>query len=171
MTLKNDGGDSNSGEDDLEGDENDIRRIVESTLVYNGPRTTNFCSLPVQKFKKSTECSGLLLSSPTQTFKRLFCDKVFNLIIKQTNIYGRQNNAKAGDMTRWTDITKSQSAKFIGINIIMRYCRNYSIDFYWSTDESLGNERILRQCRVTALKKSWEMGIWSITQLQRNRIN
>ena len=116
---ESDGEGSNSDEDDSEGDENDNRTTLESALVYNGPWTTNFCPPPVQEFQKLTKCLGVLPSSPTQTFKRLFCDEVFNRILEQTNIYGRQNNTKAGDMTRWIDITKSQLAKFIGINIIM----------------------------------------------------
>ncbi|CAF3400621.1 unnamed protein product, partial [Rotaria sp. Silwood2] len=137
-----DGECSSSDEDDSDDDENDNKAMLQSSLIYNAPWTTNFCPRSVREFQKSRKCFDVLPSSSIQTFKRLFCDKVFNLILEQTNIYGRQNNAKAGDMTRWIDITKSQLEKFIGINIIMGYCRNPSIDSYWSTDESFRNERI-----------------------------
>ena len=150
---ESDGERSTSDEDDSEGDDNDSRTTLESSLVYNGPWTTNFCSPPVQEFQKSTKCLGVRPSSPTQTFKRLFCDEVFNLILEQTDIYGRQNNAKAGDMTRWIDITKAQLAKFNGINIIMGYCRNPSIDSYWSTNESFRNERITTSMPRNSFKK------------------
>ncbi len=54
-------------------------------------------------------------------------------------------------MIRWIDITKSQLEKFIGINIIMGYCKNPLIDTYWSTDGSFRNERI--SMSMSAAKK------------------
>ncbi|CAF4207947.1 unnamed protein product [Rotaria sordida] len=123
-----DGGGSGSDEDDSEDYKCDNRAVLQSSLVYNCPWTTNFCHPPVQEFQKSRKCFGVLPSSPTQTIKSLFCDKAFNLILEQTNIYGRQKYARAGDVSCWVDITESQLKKFIGINIIMRYCRNPSID-------------------------------------------
>ncbi|CAF3819168.1 unnamed protein product, partial [Rotaria sp. Silwood1] len=108
-----DGECSSSDEDDSDDDENDNKAMLQSSLIYNASWTTNFCPRSVREFQKSRKCFDVLPSSSIQTFKRLFCDKVFNLILEQTNIYGRQNNAKAGDMTRWIDITKSQLEKFI----------------------------------------------------------
>ncbi len=45
-------------------------------------------------------------------------------------------------LMNWFDITKPQLEKFIGINIIMGYCKNLSMESYWSTDGSFRNERI-----------------------------
>jgi hypothetical protein len=106
-------------------DEDGNRTALQSSLVYNCLWTANFCLRPVQECQTSRKCSSVILSSPIQTFKRLLYE-VFNLIIfEQSNM---------GDMIRWVDITKSQLEKFIGINIIMGYCKNLSMDCYWSTD-------------------------------------
>ncbi|CAF1640301.1 unnamed protein product, partial [Didymodactylos carnosus] len=139
---ESDEGDTEDDKNGSESDEDGKRATIQFSLIYNCPWTTNFRFPPVQKFRKSRKCSKVLPSSPTQTFKRLFCNKVFNLILEQTNIYGRQKCAKGGDVIRWIDIEKSQLEKFIGINIIMGYCKNPSIDSYWSTDESFRNGRI-----------------------------
>jgi hypothetical protein len=56
-------------------------------------------------------------------------------------------------MIRWVDITKSQLEKFIGINIIMGYCKNPSIDSYWSTGASFRNERISMSMPCKTFKK------------------
>ncbi len=137
------------GEDDSEGDENDSKggevgniTTLLSSLVTNCPWTVNFCPPPSQEFQSSRKCYDVLPSSPVETFRRLFCDKMFNLILEQTNIYGREKCGKAADMIDWTDITKAELEQFLGINIIMGYCRNPSIDSYWSTDASFRNEKI-----------------------------
>ena len=42
---------------------------------------------------------------------------------------------------------------FLGINIIMGYCKNPSIDSYWSSDASLRNERISTSMSCKAFKR------------------
>jgi hypothetical protein len=79
-------------------DEDGNRTALQSSLVYNCLWTANFCPRLVQECQTSRKRSGVILSSPIQTFKRLFCNEVFNLILEQSNIYGRQKCGPAGDM-------------------------------------------------------------------------
>ncbi|CAF1397289.1 unnamed protein product, partial [Rotaria sp. Silwood1] len=141
--------DSQGGENDSELDDDDSKgeevgniTTLLSSLVTNCPWTVNFSPPSAQEFQSSRKCYDILPSSSTQTFRRLFCDKVFNLILEQTNLYGREKCEKAGGMIDWTNITTAELEQFLGINIIMGYCRNPSIDSYWSTDASLRNEKI-----------------------------
>ena len=94
----------------------------------------------MEEFQLSKKCYNILPASPTQTFRRLFCDQVFNLILKQTSFHGRQKYEKAD--INWTDTIKVELKQFLAINIIMRYCRNPSIDFYWSSGKSSRNEKV-----------------------------
>jgi hypothetical protein len=84
-------------EDDSKGDEDSNRIPLQSSLVYNCPQTANFSPRTVREFQALRKCSVVLPSSPVQTFKRLFCDEVFNLILEQSNIYGREKCEQAGD--------------------------------------------------------------------------
>ncbi|CAF1192981.1 unnamed protein product, partial [Didymodactylos carnosus] len=62
--------------------------------------------------------------------------------------------AKGGDVIRWIDIEKSQLEKFIGINIIMGYCKNPSIDSHWPVLKHLYND-----ANDTTLKRDCELVI------------
>ncbi|CAF0892465.1 unnamed protein product [Didymodactylos carnosus] len=145
--------DSGDDDGDSEDDEGGNEAALQSSLVYNCPWTTDFHPPPARAFHKSRKCVGVSSSSPIQTFRRLFCDQVFNLILEQTNIYERQKYAKARDAKPGIDITRSELEKFIGVNIIMGYCRHPSIDSYWSTDESFRNERISKSMPCKTFKR------------------
>ena len=79
--------DDGYSEDNSEDDEDGNVAALQSSLVYNCPWATDFYPPPAQAFHKSRKCVGVPSASPIQTFRRLFCDKVFNLILEQTKIY------------------------------------------------------------------------------------
>ncbi|CAF1505516.1 unnamed protein product [Adineta ricciae] len=130
-------------ENDFEDDYEDKNSPSSSTQsVFRSSWTSDFHRSSAQQFHPSKKRSDVVPTSPLQTFRRVFCDRVLNLILEQTNIYGKQKYQKAGSMKDLIDITKVQLEQFLGINIIMGYCRNPSIDSYWSTNASLRNEKI-----------------------------
>lgn len=117
---------------------------MESPFLSSSRKT-----IPIIKKK----CANVIPPTPIQTFRRFFSDEVFDLILEQSNIYGRRKYQQANDINNWIDITKSELEKFLGINIIMGYCKNPSIDSYWSSDASLRNERISTSMSCKAFKR------------------
>lgn len=52
---------------------------------------------------------------PVAHFKKFFSDKVFDLIVTQTNLYAEQQNIN------WQPVDKQEISAFLGILIIMGY--------------------------------------------------
>ncbi|CAF3256151.1 unnamed protein product [Rotaria sp. Silwood2] len=120
--------DSECDEDNSNDDsESDSSPTLLPSSVSRCPWTVHFHPPPAQQFQSSRKCSGVLPSSPIQTFRRLFSDDVINLIRQQANIYGTQKCQKSENKTNGTDVTKAEIEQFLGINIIMGYCRNPSV--------------------------------------------
>ena len=131
-----------SNENESEDEEVDSITTLLAAVPSDCSWTKHFRPLIVHEFQPSKKCNNVLPSSPTQTFRRLFSDQIFDLILEQTNIYGREKYEKVENTISWTDVTQAELEQFLGINIIMGYSRNPSIDSYWSTDASLRNEKI-----------------------------
>ena len=75
---------------------------------------------------------------PIDSFSKFICQDVIQLIIDQTNIYGRQRCIqKGGDATDWKDIDENQMYAFIGILFVMGFHKLPRIRDYWSQDRNL----------------------------------
>ena len=80
---------------------------LQPSLVYNCPWATDLCPPSVRASHRSSKCVCVSSPSPSQTFRRLFCGKVFTLILEQTNIYERQKYPKARDAKRAIGVSRS----------------------------------------------------------------
>ena len=114
--------DSSEGNDNSSDDE-----INENTWDwdYNAPK---------RKLKSFNDKSNILHQNgfkfrPIDAFMLLFTEELLELIWKQTNIYGQQENK-----INWTSVSISDIKKWIAINILMGYHKLPSYRNYWSTD-------------------------------------
>ena len=74
---------------------------------------------------------------PINVFRNFFCDKVINMIVEQTNLYGKQKFHRRHDGENWIDITRNEIEAFIGMNVIMGFHKLPSYRHYWNNDENL----------------------------------
>lgn len=86
---------------------------------------------------------------PVAHFDNFFCDKVFDLIVMQTNLYAEQTKPNG-----WVPVTRSEIRAFLGILIIIGYHILPSIDLYWSTDPRFRVSEVADVMSVNASKVS-----------------
>ncbi|XP_046806455.1 piggyBac transposable element-derived protein 3-like [Lucilia cuprina] len=80
---------------------------------------------------KENICSKLSNHSPLQLFQLFYDNEVFDLIIKETNIYAGQNNTDF-------QLDEVMLKRFIGILLLSGYHTLPSVPDYWSSKPSLG---------------------------------
>ena len=69
--------------------------------------------------------------TPINAFKLLFTDQLFELVWKQTNIYGKQKHG-----TTWVPVAINEIKRWIGLNILMGYHTLPSYKHYWSSNRN-----------------------------------
>jgi hypothetical protein len=74
--------------------------------------------------------------TPVSVFRTFFTEEILNLIIHQTNIYGkgkkRNNNQKK--TSNWKDVSKKEIESFLGLIILMGINNLPHMKLYWSKD-------------------------------------
>lgn len=143
---------SDSGESDSESNESsDLTRSddnsndsEDSSDDGNNETVWNWnYSIPKKRVKLFNDGSNTLYQQifqfrPIDCFMLLFTEELFQLICRQTNIYGKQNR------TNWTCISIVEIKKWIAINILMGYHKLPSYRNYWSKDTNF-NVPIIRE--------------------------
>ncbi|GBP31508.1 PiggyBac transposable element-derived protein 4 [Eumeta japonica] len=74
---------------------------------------------------------------PIRHFEKNFTQDVFELIVRETNLYASQNN-----ILGWTEIDIKELKAFFGIIIIMGYNILPSMELYWSSDPAFRVDEI-----------------------------
>ena len=90
----------------------------------------------------------LQTDGPLQFFCRFFHNDLFQLLVKQTNLYAAQRH-----LHHWKDITESELKAFIGILIAMGLHGVPSVDMVWSSDPLFCVQPIASVMTVKRLKK------------------
>ena len=74
---------------------------------------------------------------PLEFFCRFFDDDLFDLLVKQTNLYARQNKIR-----HWEDATIVELKAFLGILIAMGLHHVPTVDLFWSSDPKFRMDRL-----------------------------
>ena len=71
---------------------------------------------------------------PVSVFKTLFTEEILNLIIDQTNIYGKgkKQSSNQRKTRKWKDVSKKEMESFLGLVILMGINDLPNIKLYWS---------------------------------------
>ena len=80
-------------------------------------------------------------TTPIAVFRSFFTEEVFNLIVEQTNIYGRQKFQRSRQNTndRWQDVEIEDIELFLGIITVMGINELPRMKLYWSRDNIFHN--------------------------------
>lgn len=80
-------------------------------------------------------------TTPTAVFRSFFTEEIFDLIIEQTNIYGRHKFQQKGQNTRdrWKDVELKDIESFLGIIIVMGINDLPRMKLYWSKENVFRN--------------------------------
>jgi hypothetical protein len=114
---------SDDSSNDSENSSNDENNESTWNWNYNIPRKI----LKSFNDKSNTLHQHNFKLRPIDCFMLLFTEQLFELIWRQTNIYGQQNRKN------WTSINIIEIKKWIAINILMGYHKLPSYTNYWST--------------------------------------
>jgi len=125
---------SDDTSDDSENSSNDENSESTWNWNYNIPRKI----LKSFNDKSNTLHQHNFKLRPIDCFMLLFTEQLFELIWRQTNIYGQQNRKN------WTSINIIEIKKWFAINIFMGYHKLPSYRNYWSTDVNF-NVPIVRE--------------------------
>ncbi|CAF3595276.1 unnamed protein product [Rotaria sp. Silwood1] len=79
---------------------------------------------------------------PIYIFNKFFTQDVFDLIVKQTNIYGKQKSLEREPASNWQKVDEKIIRSFLGILIIMGLHRLPRITDYWSRNKIFYTEVI-----------------------------
>ena len=132
--------DSESEESEKENESENIPSEFSEDLQFDWQWEDNFTQkfLEIDSFSEKDEQSiEVTEPTPIDVFRNFFCDKVMNLIVEQTNLYGKQKFQRRRDGENLIDITRSEIEAFIGMNIIMGFHKLPSYRHYWNNDENL----------------------------------
>ena len=81
---------------------------------------------------------GINVIRPIDAFGKYISHNIIELIVDQTNIYGRNRCAQKGkNATDWKELDAAQICAFLGILLIMGFHKLPRIRDYWSTDRNL----------------------------------
>ena len=114
--------------------------LTEDETILNGPWTKResdgfawrYCG-PTPAASKPVDTS----MSAAELFAHYFTDKVWQLIITETNRYAVKCKQNLSDHSRaWTPVTIPEMKAFIGTLILMGIVKSPQLDLYWSTDFS-----------------------------------
>ena len=70
-------------------------------------------------------------------FCRYFRDKVWNLLVTETNRYSLDNLSHKPNACAWINVSVDELKVFIGITILMAIVRLPQLDMYWQTSHPL----------------------------------
>jgi hypothetical protein len=88
-------------------------------------------------------------------------DDLVELFAEQSNLYHRQNVDKwkmSPKSLKWTDISKSEMKKFLGLILLMSQVRKDNLEDYWSTDPTIAApvfSRTMSRNRFEAIWQAW----------------
>ncbi|CAG4949678.1 unnamed protein product [Parnassius apollo] len=86
-------------------------------------------------------------SRPFVYFDKFFTNEVYNLIIKQTNLYAQQQNIRT-----WSPTSKPEIQAFLGILITMSYHVLPDYNLYWSSDPGFRVDEIANVMSIKRFK-------------------
>ena len=74
--------------------------------------------------------------TPVSVFRNFFTEEIFNLIVDQTNIYGKQKQRRnsRNDTDRWENVITKDIESFLRIIIVMGINSVPTMKHYWSED-------------------------------------
>jgi hypothetical protein len=82
--------------------------------------------------------------TPILVFRKFFTEEIFNLIVDQTNIYGKQKKRRnsRNNTDPWEDVITKDIESFLGIIIVMGINSLPTMKHYWSKDNVFHNSFI-----------------------------
>ena len=73
--------------------------------------------------------------NPIDVFNEFFTKEIIDMIVTQTNIYGKQMILGNNSTTKWEEVTENTIRSFLGLLIIMGLHRLPHIRHYWSRNK------------------------------------
>lgn len=132
---------SSSSDSDSESDADEM--VWKKEKWTSRPEPQFFDEQPISAKRRFTN-----KTKPIRFFESFFSDKVYELIVLQTNLYAEQRN-----IATWTPLTQQELKAFLGILIIMGYHVLPSIDLYWSSDPGFRLDEVANVMPIKRFKK------------------
>jgi hypothetical protein len=104
------------------------------------------------------------IENPTdiaQVVSTVIGDGLIELFVEQSNLYHRQNVDRwkmSLKSQKWTDITKSEMKKFVGLILLMGQVRTDNLKDYWFTDPTIATpvfSQTMSRNRFEAIWQAW----------------
>ena len=71
-------------------------------------------------------------------FELLFTDKVYEILVRETNLYAQQKVAVKPD-PKWRDVEKDEMKAYLGIRVYMSVVKLPETQMYWAKDFLFGS--------------------------------
>lgn len=137
----------NDGEDAIENEgEEEVEWNWNQTFIPD----TNFPSKEVKGHTTITITNNI---NPIDIFDKFFTQDVIDLMVKQTNIYGKEKYLAQQPPNNWQKVDTSIIRSFLGLLIIMGLHRLPRIDDYWSRNKIFYTEVIANAMPRTEFRR------------------
>lgn len=99
-------------------------------------------------FDETASVVGVFGENEIDYFENIWDKDIFDVIVKQTNLYAKQKQSK-----NWTDTTVEELKATLGMIVLMGIHKLPSLKCYWSSDDILHVEAIARIMTLNRYKK------------------
>ncbi|UJR12827.1 hypothetical protein I4U23_005296 [Adineta vaga] len=130
-------------EDENEEEDDDTENKMEEELEWIwSEKFIQDTIFSVNEVKGHTTINFTNNIKPIDIFHKFFTQDVYNLMIKQTNIYGKKKWLAQEQPSNWQEVSESTIRAFLGILIIMGLHRLPRINDYWCRNKIFYTEII-----------------------------